>query len=628
MAKDPNPNLAVRAERDGAMVSAVLHVFAAGAVPILLWDADVVRRANLIAFACVELLLALLSILAYLAGRRRHRTAFSRLHQIESTGAALNLGALAWLGPEVATASPSKYLLTITLVAMTSIAASNSSVLIRRRSAFLRAIIIIGTLHFVAYVVKGEVIFASFTALWCVGLIYFSRVGYDAMCQLTELQQQSAQSARHDDLTRLLNRSAFIAELEERRERGDDVLVLLDLDGFKAINDGYGHASGDAVLRAVAERLQRTFPAGTELGRLGGDEFAALVPLASIDLRVTLERVVEEVGRAVRVDDRDLYVAGSIGWTPLQPNLAAPEIIAQADAAMYRSKNSSTVHSTGFSDQMQLDLDRSLDLRQRFRSAIKEQRIDFMAQPVVRATDHSPLGIELLARWPADDDADIDSEEFTRLADETSLAVELDRLALAEARRLLEAWRHDPDLGRVVVKVNVSPIHLANLALARSIRELIPEGDRDRLGLEFVETKLMASNARTHALLRELQSMGVTISIDDFGTGYSSLAYLRTLPISEVKIDRSFVTGLDTDRVNAGLVKAIVDLATTLGMDTIAEGVESQEELEALQRLGVGAIQGFLTGKPIPLDGIGEDLRARREATRQLSQVRELPNAG
>jgi diguanylate cyclase (GGDEF)-like protein len=625
MSNDPHPDLAVRAERDSAMVSAALHTFAAAAVPALLWDAEVVRRANLIVFTSVELLLAVLALLAFVAGRNDHRLLFHRLTRVESIGAALNFGALAWLGPNVASSSPSKYLLTVTLVALTAIAASNSSLLIRRRSSFLSTLAIIGTSHFVAYAVKGEVIFASFTAVWCVALAYFSRIGYDAMRQLSELQRQSALSARHDDLTGLLNRSAFIEALESRKRAaaGSDVLVLLDLDGFKAINDGYGHASGDAVLRAVAGRLERTLPAGTDLGRLGGDEFAALVPLGAIDLRVTLERVLDEVGLAVQVDDRDLYVAGSIGWTHLKSGIDAPELMAEADAAMYQSKASSTVNSTGFNSQMRADLERSLELRQRFRSAVKERRIEFLAQPVVRASDQTPIGIELLARWPGDDHADISPEEFTLLADETGLAVELDRLALTEARRLLEEWRHDPYLESIVVKVNVSPIHLQNLALARSIRDLIPDGDRDRLGLEFVETKLMASNARTHALLRELKTMGVTISIDDFGTGYSSLAYLRTLPVSEIKIDRSFVTGLDTDQVNAGLVKAIVDLASTLGMTTIAEGVESHEELLALQHLGIGAIQGFLTGKPIPLDEVGKSLRARREATRQVAQIRD-----
>lgn len=625
MSNDPHPDLAVRAERDSAMVSAALHSFAAAAVPALLWDTEVVRRPNLIAFACVELLLAVLALLAYLAGRNNRPAMFKRLSRVESIGAALNFGSLAWLGPDVASSSPSKYLLTITLVSLTSIAASNSSLLIRRRSQFLTTLAIIGTSHFIAYVVKGEVIFASFTALWCLALSHFSRVGFDAMRQLSDLQQRSELSARHDDLTGLLNRSAFIEALEERGRAisGSDVLMLLDLDGFKAINDGYGHASGDAVLRAVAERLERALPPGTDLGRLGGDEFAALVPLGAIDLRVTLERVLDEVGLAVHVDDRDLYVAGSIGWTQLKPGIDAPELMAEADAAMYRSKASSTINSTGFNSQMRADQERSLELRQRFRNAVKERRIDFLAQPVVRATDQTPIGIELLARWSGDDHADISPEEFTRLADETGLAVELDRLALTEARRLLETWRHDPYLESIVVKVNVSPIHLQNLALARSIRDLIPDGDRDRLGLEFVETKLMATNARTHALLRELKSMGVTISIDDFGTGYSSLAYLRTLPVSEIKIDRSFVTGLDTDKVNAGLVKAVVDLASTLGMETIAEGVESHEELLALQHLGIGAIQGFLTGKPIPLDEVGESLRARREAARQVAQIRE-----
>lgn len=617
LSHDATVDLAQRAERDSALVSGLLHSFSAIAIPVLLWDADVVRRLNLWLFSSVEIVLALLSFAAYVGARLMSFRLFRWLSVTESTGAALNFGALAWLGADIASTSPSMYLLAIAFVGITSIAAANSSMLIHRRASFLRTLGIVGISYFTAYAIAGEVIFASFTMLWCAAMAVFSRVGFEAMAELVALRRQSEETARHDDMTALLNRAAFVDEIQARcTSDSSHVLVLLDLDGFKAINDGFGHAAGDTVLQTVAERLRETLPTGTELGRLGGDEFGALVPIDRIDLRVTLERVVERVAEAIEVDGRDVYVAGSIGWTSIDATDTPPGLMAEADAAMYASKNSSTDSSTGFNPQMRTELDRSLELRQVFRNALKQRRIEFHGQPIVRASDGFPVAIELLARWPENDAVKITPDEFNQLADETGLAVELDRLALATAQRLLEDWRHDSYLESVTIKVNVSPVHLQNLALARSIRVLIPDGDRHRLGLEFVETKLMALNSRHLNLLRELASMGVTISIDDFGTGYSSLAYLRSLPVSEIKIDRTFTEGVDSDPINQGLVKAIIDLATTLGLTTVAEGVETNEELAMVTSLGVTSIQGFRTSRPLPLDDLGEFLRTARRSVR------------
>lgn len=620
---DQSVELAERAERDSALVSGLLHLFAALAIPVLLWDTDVVRRANLWVFASIEVFLGALGIAAFAAAMFARPRLFLQLSLLESIGAALNFAALAWLGADIASASPSKYLLAITFVGLTSIAAANSSMLVHRRPSFLRTLVIVGVSYFVAYALAGEVIFASFTLLWCAALALFSRVGFDAMTELVALRKQSEEIARYDDLTELLNRSAFVEELQDRSNgTTPHTLVLLDLDGFKAINDGFGHAAGDAVLRTVADRLRETFPADTEFGRLGGDEFAALVPIDRIDLRVTLERAVEHVAQAIDVDGRKLYVAGSIGWTHIGPDRAPPELMAEADAAMYASKNSATDSSTGFNPQMRTELDRSLELRQLFRNAIRQESIEFLGQPIVRAGDGFPVAIELLARWPEADDITIGPDEFNRLADETGLAVELDRLALATAANLLKKWRHEPYLESIIVKANVSPVHLQNLVLARSIRNLIPDGDRHRLGLEFVETKLMALNNRHLALLRELGSMGVTISIDDFGTGYSSLAYLRTMPVNEIKIDRTFTAGSDSDPVNRGLVKAIVDLATTLGLDTVAEGVETDAEFEIVTSLGVSSVQGFHVSRPLPLSELGAFLQAGRQTVRDQAAGR------
>lgn len=611
----PSPSLqeltVVESQRATALTIAFMHLFMVFAGPVMLWDSQEVSHTALLAWAGAEALLSVGSFASFVLARSGNHRDSQRLSRVGELGSAVSFAALPWLGADLAGGTPSKYILMMGLLAVTAVGALSSSQLTSRRRLFLANLGFVCTSYVVAFALATEPLLAGLGILWSSAVALLSRIGFRGMVELVELRQRSEQSARHDHLTGLLNRNGFFEALHSAFD--DDSynnLVLIDLDGFKAINDGFGHPAGDSVLRAVGARLQDRFGAEAILGRLGGDEFAALIAGGHrADLDSLIADALTRVSEPVPVEGRELYVAASAGYTSVARSGDAATAMTEADAAMYASKNSSLTNRTGFDPTMRDRLDRSLELRQRFRTAIKRNEILFYAQPIVRTSDAAPVGVELLARWPRSDTTVIEPEEFTRIADETGLAVELDQCALEAASALLYAWADDPFLSCLVVKANISPVHLHNFNLVSSVRELIPEPHRSRLGLEFVESKLILSPDRNHTQLRDLQAMGVHLSIDDFGVGYSSLTYLRSLPITEVKIDRSFVTRLDVDPVNQGLVRAIVDISSTLGLPTVAEGIETAEEFAAAARLGVSSAQGFFIGYPLPLAQAEEALR-------------------
>lgn len=586
---------------------------------VLLWNEPVINTQYLTAWVAAESALALVAFASFWSVQVGKIERFVFFSRIESLGTAINFAALPWLGSEAASSTPSKHVLLIGLIAVTSISAANSSHITRRRPFFWRLIVIVGLSFTVAFVLAGEALFAVFSVMWCGAIAALTRVGYHGMLELLELRRASERSARHDDLTGLLSRSAFFESLRTATDlkiaTGPEqvVLTLFDLDGFKAINDSFGHAVGDDVLQTVANRLTVFLPEGASIGRLGGDEFAAVFASEHHELRARVDQALSALAEPIRVQGRELYIAGSAGWTIVDPAVSAAELMAQADAAMYQSKNSRTAESTGFDNNLRDQLDRSLDLRQRFRSALKRNEIDFSVQPLVRLTDRLPVAVELLARWPQSDNSFVGPEEFTRVADETGLAVDLDRRALERAAALLATWQHDDFLQSVVVKVNISPVHLHNDKLLQSVQEIVPRELWERLGLEFVESQLITAATRNRRQLQTLLDMGVTLSIDDFGVGYSSLTYLRSLPVSELKIDRSFVTDIDSDPINQGLMRAIVDIASTLGLPTVAEGIETEAEFAAAARLGISTCQGYLVGRPAPM----------ADATDQVLQLRQ-----
>lgn len=604
------------AERNSALAISILHFFVVFSAPALLWNSPVVDRDRLIAWAAAEALLGFVAFVAFLSAQTGHPRRFVVFSRLEGIGTMLTFSALPWLSDDIAESTPSKHVLMIALVAVTSISAANSSHITRRRPLFGYLVVMVALSYFTAFATQGEWIFATLTLLWCVSIAMLTRVGYNGMLELLELRSASERTARHDDLTGLLSRTAFFEQLDaasaNQAEPGQQrsALVLFDLDGFKAINDTFGHPAGDAVLRAVAERLELFLPGGSTLARLGGDEFAAIVRETSAGLDSTISSALSALSEPVRLDTRELYVAASAGWTAIDGQRLSAELVAEADAALYQSKRSETAAATGFDTALRDELERSLDMRQRFRTGLKRKEIEFFAQPLVRMADSAPVGVELLARWPQEDSMVIGPLEFTRVADETGLAVELDRQTLAQAHAVLASWGKDPLLSQLRVKANISPVHLHNSELLKSVQKFIPEHMRNRLGLEFVESRLISAAERNHSQLRQLMDMGIVLSIDDFGVGYSSLTYLRSLPISEIKIDRSFVTAVDSDPINQGLIRAIVDIAATLGLPTVAEGIETAEEFAAAARLGVSAGQGYFIGHPLPIDEAEDALRS------------------
>lgn len=606
------------AERSSALMIGLLHFCVVFAGPALLWNSTIVGRTSLIAWSIAEALIGVVSLAGYFSVRSGNMQRFALLTRAENIGTACTFAVLPWLGASMASTTPSKHILIIALVAVTSISAANSSHITRRRPFFGLLVVVVATSYFGSFMVAGEYVFAMIALLWCLSIATITRVGYRSMLELLELRKASERTARHDDLTGLLSRSAFFETLNlaacqpiawRDGQQLQPVLVLFDLDGFKAINDSFGHGVGDSVLQTVAKRLILFLPPDASIGRLGGDEFAAVFTTTESELATSVQAALSAVGDPIRTSDRELYVAASAGWTVVELGEESPDLMAQADAAMYQSKNSETVTSSGFDTDLRAELDRSLDMRQRFRTALKRNEISFWAQPLTRIYDRAPVAVELLARWPQDDETVIGPIEFTRVADETGLAVELDRQALRAAASLLALWEADPILGSILVKANISPVHLHNGQLIKSVRELIPTSALPRLGLEFVESRLITAAERNHLQLRDLREMGITISIDDFGVGYSSLTYLRSLPVSEIKIDRSFVTDVDSDRINQGLVRAIVDIASTLGLPTVAEGIETVAEFEAIAQLGVSLGQGYFIGHPCPIDQVEHQLR-------------------
>lgn len=624
---EADDGLGFEAERMSALNIAILHFFVVFAAPTLLWKSDVVGQRSLVIWTAAEAALGVFSLAGYWSISRERVGRFVRFARLETAGTAATFGALPWLGSTVATSTPSKHVLLVALLAVTSVSAANSAQIPTRRPFFNLLIVIVALSYAVAFSLGREWVFAFLSLLWCVSIATMTRVGYTAMVELLDLRKESDNSARHDDLTGLLSRSAFFETLHQRSLRStselDDrpTLVLFDLDGFKATNDSFGHAAGDAVLRAVADRLELFLPPDAAIGRLGGDEFAAVFRLEATEMRAAVDSTLSALSEPIRIDGRELYIAASAGWTLVEQGASSPDLMAQADAAMYQSKNSETDASTGFDSNLRNQLDRSLVLRQRFRSALKRHEIEFWAQPLVRTSDATPVAVELLARWPQGDTSVVGPLEFTRVADETGLAVELDRQALVAARTLLAQWEGDPVLGAITVKANISPVHLHNGDLGTSIRELIPVPMRDRLGLEFVESRLIGAAERNHEQMRDLMDMGIVLSIDDFGVGYSSLTYLRSLPVSEIKIDRSFVTNVDSDKINQGLIRAIVDIASTLGLPTVAEGVETEAEFAAIARLGVGLAQGYLLGRPVPVDDVAAVVGSLSQSAASFSET-------
>jgi len=423
---------------------------------------------------------------------------------------------------------------------------------------------------------------------------------------LVDLKEESEQVARSDSLTGLLSRHGFLEDVARIQEEGNCsslYLVLIDLDRFKSINDSLGHRYGDHVLKTVGKRLTESLPKNSSIGRLGGDEFSALLYNKSeVEASQILKQALNKIHKPIKFDDRKMHIRASIGVADLTTDGSIADVITEADQSMYRSKYNSLASVTFFDSSMRAELKKHADLERRFRSALENNEIIFYGQPIVRSSDLKPVGVELLARWPQADGTIISPDEFIPIANATGLVVDLGKQCLAKAGELLNLWSADSELNEIEIHVNISPKHLA-YDLVDDVLNVLNHIDKpEKLGLEFVETDLISNIANDDNQLIALRELGVKIAIDDFGIEYSSLNYLRVLPISTIKVDKSFVSDIDTDLVNFEVVNAVLSIAKVLNLPVVAEGVESLAELDALKKLSNKIlIQGYYVSRPEPI---------------------------
>lgn len=412
--------------------------------------------------------------------------------------------------------------------------------------------------------------------------------------------------ASHDVLTGLPNRMHLQETLEQtiahaRLGIGTGfALLFLDLDRFKWVNDSIGHAAGDQMLVEVARRLVQMIRADDVVARLGGDEFALVVRCDSGTAAMELGRRLLKILEApMWVEDRELFPSGSVGialWHPRYTSGA--DLLRDADAAMYRAKVKGQDRCVVFDAAMHQEAMRSLELESDLRRAINNRGFVPFYQPIVSLADGRLIGHEALLRWPHEQRGLLLPGQFLELGEESGLIEKVDWLIYEQVARDLARSAHG------YVSVNVSPRHFRSADFAPRLLAVIADAGADagRLRIEITETALLDDAPRTLHTLEQLRDRGVVVQLDDFGTGYSALSYLHRFPITALKIDRSFVAGLHAEggKNTLALVDGVLSLARTLGIETIGEGVETEQQRQTLQQLGCNYGQGYLLGYPAP----------------------------
>jgi diguanylate cyclase (GGDEF)-like protein/PAS domain S-box-containing protein len=449
-------------------------------------------------------------------------------------------------------------------------------------------------------------------------------VAFHDITERKRFEQQLTHQAFHDALTGLPNRALFLDRLghaQARMARSGDLYALLfiDLDRFKVVNDSLGHHVGDELLVQVAARLRDCLRTGDTIARFGGDEFVAL--LEDLDHEegaiTATERLLAALRHPFHVADRDLAVTCSIGVVIGEGSVGGPEeCLREGDVAMYRAKAKGKACYEVFrhdGDEGQL---RRLDLEIELRRALERGELELHYQPVVTVEEGSTIGIEALVRWRHPSRGLVPPVEFIPLAEETGLILPLGRWVLEEACRQTRSWEETcPEIGPLVVSVNLSPRQFRQPDLEEQVADVLRRTglEPSRLCVEMTEGVMVDDVELATLKLRNLRELGVRVSIDDFGTGYSSLSYLKRFPIDYVKIDRSFIQGLG-ETVDSEIVRSVIRLAAAIGIQAVAEGVETEDQLRQLRALGCPLAQGFHFARPQPADELRALLQGRPAA--------------
>jgi diguanylate cyclase (GGDEF)-like protein/PAS domain S-box-containing protein len=433
------------------------------------------------------------------------------------------------------------------------------------------------------------------------------------------LEEELQRRAAHDLLTGLLNRHAFVERLGHalqrtgRKEDSASIGVLfMDLDGFKTVNDSLGHGAGDRLLVAVAERIKNRLRYEDTLARLGGDEFAVLlerVENPSEAIRV-VHRIAEGLREPFSVADYRVSVNTSIGVALGDANTDDPErMLREADTAMYRAKEQGPGRYEVFDPAMQARAQERLELEAELRQAVERGEFVLHYQPIVSLRDGSMVGFEALLRWQHPKKGLQRPPSFLPLAEETEQIVPIDGWVLQEACRQAERWERDHTSAPPIrINVNLSARQLKGGRLTRPIEETLTRVALEvhTLALDITEGFLLRASEDEARTLDDLKKMGIRLDLDDFGTGYSSLSYLNSFPVDGVKLDKSFVEGLGGNATGTALVRKITDLCHTLGLEVLAEGIETPEQATLLKDMGCDLGQGYYFGRPLPGEEFAE----------------------
>jgi diguanylate cyclase (GGDEF)-like protein/PAS domain S-box-containing protein len=441
------------------------------------------------------------------------------------------------------------------------------------------------------------------------------------------LEDQLRQLAFHDPLTLLANRSLFRNRVEHaialsRRSQERLAVLMIDLDNFKNVNDSLGHDAGDRLLQTAAQRLVKCTRAADTVARLGGDEFAVL--LEGVSTLEQAEQIASAVTDAFReplaMDGDDLLVTTSVGVALSEPGHDTEQVLRNADIAMYAAKAAGKGRHVVFHARMEAQLSERLRLEDDLGQAIVRNELFLEFQPIVDLKTAELLGVEALVRWQHPEQGLLMPGQFIPMAEETGQIIALGRWVLADACARVCRWRETVAAGEGLrVAVNISGRHLQQGDLVADVRQALDASglDPESLLIELTESTMMHNSEGNLVRLRELKALGVRLAIDDFGTGYSSLSYLHRFPIDILKIDRSFVSRLTESAEGPKLARAVVMLGETLGLETVAEGVEAEEQVTQLLQLGCVAAQGFLFSPATSLDAVaGSSFALRREQLR------------
>ena len=444
---------------------------------------------------------------------------------------------------------------------------------------------------------------------------------------LSQANEELTQLALHDTLTGLPNRILLAdrisqAMAETTEQGGFFSLMFIDLDGFKPVNDAFGHHLGDRLLREVALRLREQLRSQDTLARIGGDEFVLLVRLTEPDdAPQVAARQVSLLSKPFRVDEHDLQISASVGIALFPGNgLTAEELLMNADAAMYHAKGAGKNGYSFFDVSMNTNARKQLQLLQDLRQALEHKQFRLHYQPKFDASTGKPVGAEALLRWEHPQQGLLLPEFFIELAEKTGLIIPIGEWVLNEACRQMRLW-FDEGYTHWRIAVNLSALQFCYAGLVDSVvwaleRHQLPANS---LTLEITETTAMSDADASMTVLQRLSQMGVDLSIDDFGTGYSSLMYLKRLPANELKIDRGFVRDLEHDSDDAAIVSAIVALGQALGLRIVAEGVETDMQQSFLTTLGCDALQGFLLGEPRAAEQFMADIHHAEQTSHNKS---------